>query len=81
MSQAKVDKYKKEKANRKKILAKEKVQRIVGRICAWVILLAIVGWAGVSGYSYYEDHKPAKTIYTDTSAVSDYLSDLNTETE
>ena len=81
MSQEKVDKYKKEKANRKKTMAKEKAKRIAGRICAWAILIAIVGWAGVSGYSYYEEKKPAKTIYTDTSAVADYLEALNTETE
>ena len=46
MSQAKVEQYKKDKANRKKIMAKEKAKRIAGRTCAWVILLAIVGWAG-----------------------------------
>ena len=32
MSQAKVDRYKEEKANRKKILAKEKRKRIAGTI-------------------------------------------------
>lgn len=81
MSQAKVEQYKKEKANRKKTLARNKVKRLAGRICAWVILAAIVGWAGYSGYQYYEDKKPAKTFYTDISPVSDYLSSLNTEAE
>ena len=37
MSQAKVDRYKEEKANRKKILAKEKRKRIAGTICGWLI--------------------------------------------
>ena len=36
MSQAKVDRYKEEKANRKKILAKEKRKRIAGTICGWL---------------------------------------------
>jgi len=81
MSQAKVERYKKEKANRKKIMAKEKAKRIAGRICAWVILLVIVGWAGYTGYQYYEDNKPTKTFYTDVSALSDYLSGLDTEAE
>ena len=49
MSQAKVDRYKEEKANRKKILAKEKRKRITGIICGWVIAVLIVGWAGYSG--------------------------------
>ena len=34
MSQAKVEQYKKDKANRKKTMKKEKMQRIAGRICA-----------------------------------------------
>ena len=33
MSQAKVDKYKKEKANRKKEMAKQKTEKIIGIIC------------------------------------------------
>lgn len=81
MSQAKVEKYKKEKANRKKTLARDKARRLAGRVCAWVILAAIVGWAGYSGYQYYESKKPVKTFYTDLSPVSDYLGSLNTETE
>ena len=81
MSQAKVEQHKKEKANRKKEMAKQKAERVAGIVCAWVILAALVGWAGYSGYQYYDSHKPAKTFYTNVSAVSDYLSDLNTETE
>ena len=81
MSQAKVEQHKKEKANRKKEMAKQKAERVAGIACAWVILAALVGWAGYSGYQYYDSHKPEKTFYTNVSAVSDYLSDLNTETE
>ena len=44
MSQAKVDKYKKEKANRKKEMAKQKTEKIIGIICGCAILVAIVGW-------------------------------------
>ena len=43
MSQAKVEQYKKDKANRKKTMKKEKMQRIAGRICACAILVVIVG--------------------------------------
>ena len=42
MSQAKVDKYKKEKANRKKEMAKQKTEKIIGIICGCAILVAIV---------------------------------------
>lgn len=81
MSQAKVDRYKLEKANRKKIMAKEKAKRAAGKVCAWAVFLAIVGWAGYSGFSYYESKQPVKTIYTDLSGVSDYIESLNTEAE
>jgi hypothetical protein len=79
MSQAKVEKYKQEKANRKKTMAREKAGRIAGRACAWVILLAIVGWAGYSSYSYYQDNLPSETYYADVSALSDYLNGLDAE--
>ena len=39
MSQAKVDKYKKEKANRKKEMAKQKTEKIIGIICGCAILV------------------------------------------
>ncbi len=81
MSQAKVEQYKKEKANRRQIMAKERAKRIAGRVCAWVILLAIVGWAGYSVYSYYESKQPAKTIYANLNAISDYMNGLDPETQ
>ena len=82
MSQAKVEQYKKDKANRKKTMKKEKMQRIAGRICACVILVVIVGWAGYTGYQYYEQNRPTKTICADTNAISDYVKGLDsTETK
>ena len=71
MSQAKVDRYKEEKANRKKILAKEKRKRIAGTICGWVI--------GYSGYNAYEKSRPIKTIYADLDAINNYMNTLDTE--
>ncbi len=76
MSQAKVDQYKKEKANRKKTVAKERVQRKVAAVVGWVVAIAIVAWAGVSGYNYYENSRPEQNYTIDTSAISDYLGTL-----
>lgn len=81
MSQAKVEQYKKDKANRKKIMAKEKARRTAGKVCAWVILLAIVGWAGYTGVEYYQSKQPVKTVYTNLTAVSDYLNGLTAEAQ
>ncbi len=79
MSQAKVDQYKKEKANRKKTLARNKVKHTCGVVAAWIVLIALVGWAGKSVYSYYEANKPITTYYCDTTDIDNYLNDLAAE--
>ena len=45
MSQAKVDRYKEEKKNRKKIMAKEKRMRIAGYVAGCLVAVGIIGWA------------------------------------
>lgn len=78
MSQAKVNKYKEEKANRKQILKKQKRNRILARIAAAVICLAIVGWIGYSVYDRQAKKDAAAQTAADLSAVQDYLSGLTT---
>ena len=73
MSQAKVDRYKEEKKNRKKIMAKEKRMRIAGYVAGCLVA------AGYSGYSAYEANKPMETIYANLDSVTDYMSSLNAE--
>lgn len=79
MSQAKVDRYKEEKANRKKIMAQEKRKHIAAMICGWAVAIVIVGWAGYSAYSIYENNKPVETIYANLDSVNEYLDSLSTE--
>ncbi len=79
MSQAKVDRYKEEKANRKKTIAKEKMLRRVKMAVGVLVAVVIVGWAGFSGYRVYENNKPMKKIYTNLSAIEDYMTTLDTE--
>lgn len=76
MSQAKVDRYKQEKANRKKIMAKEKLQRrlSIGAVC--LVCAALIGWAGYSAYGIYERNKPKVTTYANLDAVNEYLNGL-----
>ena len=49
MSQEKVDRYKEQKKNRKAIQAKKKRKALIEKICAGVIVLALVCWIGYSG--------------------------------
>jgi hypothetical protein len=81
MSQAKVDRYKEEKANRKKIMAKEKLMSRIRVAIGCLIAVAIVGWAGFSGYRAYENNKPMKTIYANLDAIEDYMTSLSAEEE
>ena len=79
MSQAKVDKYKEEKKNRKEIMAREKRKQKAGIAAAVLVGAAILGWAGVSAYQIYENSKPLETVYVDLTAIDDYMTSLETE--
>lgn len=78
MSQAKVDRYKEQKANRQKIMKKEKRERMLWRIGGYAVLLVLVVWIGVSAYNSF--HVETRKFYdADTTAVDTYLSDLSAE--
>ena len=67
MSQAKVEQYKKDKANRKKIMKREKQKRICGILVALVLV-----WIG---FSIYQKVQPA--VAPENAATSDIdFSDL-----
>ncbi len=79
MSQAKVDQYKKEKANRKQTMAKEKVKRTIAKICGAVVGIVLVAWIGISTVDFVKENRPVDTIYCKTDAISDFLTDLYAE--
>lgn len=83
MSQAKVDRYKKEKANRQQIMKKEKMERTVWKVGGSVVVLIMVGWIGFSAYNMIEASKPktvtSETYEVNTDAITDYLSGLSGE--
>lgn len=76
MSQAKVDRYKKEKANRKQIMAREKRMRMLSRICWSLVGVALLVWIGVSTVNFVQENRPVETIYCDTAELDDYLNSL-----
>lgn len=82
MSQEKVERYKEQKANRKKTMKKEKIQRIVRNSAAVVVVVAALGWVGYSGVTYIIDNQPREEVEVDYTAVNDYETALNaTDTE
>ena len=78
MSQEKVDRYKKEKANREKIMRRERwITRL--EVTAFVVVLAtLIGWFSVA------EKKANRTKETTTMNVTDiqnYLSETNTSSD
>lgn len=79
MSQAKVDRYKEEKRNRKAIIAKEKRKHTLNMLAGGIVVVVIAGWIGVSGYNMYQASKPLETIYVDMTELDTYMNSLNME--
>lgn len=58
MSQAKVDKYKEYKKNRKQIIEKEKKKKKMEKIAGWAILVVLVAALGTAvGVTIYNQHQ------------------------
>lgn len=81
MSQEKVDRYKKEKANRKQLMRKQKLMGIVRKSILTLVALALIGWLGYSAYDLYESGKDRVVAEVNYDSVSDYLNTLTAETE
>lgn len=78
MSVEKVNLYKEQKANRKKILEKERKQKMLTKIGAAAVVLALLGWFGYSAYDIAT--KPdTSTVTVDSSAIDEYLGTLEAE--
>ena len=61
-------------------MKREKRERILAEVIVCVVVVALIGWAG---YSFYQNHKPTvvNTYTVDGAALTDYMSELNAETE
>ena len=76
MSQEKVDRYKQEKANRKQNMKKEQLKQIFRRVMVGVLVLALFGWLGYSGYNLYDSSRPKDSVQVNYMAITDYQSSL-----
>ncbi len=83
MSQAKVDQHKREKANRKKEMRKERIERILTMSLLGVIAIAICVWIGFSIYGRVASdagEQASSTVDVDMSALDGYMNGLDEET-
>lgn len=81
MSQEKVDRYKKEKANRKQTVKKEKVQNVLRRCMVAIVAVLLIGWIGYSAYGTYESKKPKEEVEIDYTALTDFSEKLSEAAE
>ena len=79
MSQAKVDQYKKAKANRKETMAKEKRQKLITKVCVTSVLVVIGAWIAVSTADFIYESRPKDTVYVQTTELDKYLEGLDKE--
>lgn len=83
MSQKKVDAYKAEKANREKIMKKEKLILNLEKLAALAACIVAVCWIGYSVYGKVTEGQVTETTETvmDTSALDSYLNGLSADSE
>ena len=77
MSQAKVDQYKKDKANRKQIMRRQKMMNLARKAVLSLAGIALIGWLGYSAWDMYESGKERVVAEVNYDAVTDYLDSLN----
>lgn len=76
MSQEKVDRYKKEKANRKQTMKREKMANVVRKCVVAVCGLLLVAWIGYSAYDIYDSGKEPQKIQIDYQSFDTFAQDV-----
>lgn len=76
MSQAKVDRYKEQKKNRKQEVKKQKRKKAALKVIGVLVCIAIVVWIGFSGYNYHQKNRPIETTQINLDAITSYLNSI-----
>lgn len=76
MSQAKVDRYKLEKANRKDTMAKQKAKQKKQKAIWGAVALVFAGWIGFSAVDLAVSSVPREVVTVDYTAMDSYMETL-----
>ncbi len=79
MSQAKVDAYKSKKATRKEDFKKEKRIGLLRNTVVTVLVVALLGWAGVSLYGNIINQQKSQAITVDYTGISTFMNALDAQ--
>ena len=77
MSQAKVDRNKEMKANKKQIMKKQKMMNLLRKCVLSLAALALVCWIGLSAYDTYTSNQERESVEVNYDAINDYLQNLS----
>lgn len=77
MSQEKVDRYKKEKQNRKQIVKKQKIQNVLRKCAVCVVAVLLIAGIGYSAYGSYEANKTKEEVEVDYSSIMEFPQSLS----
>ena len=78
MSQAKVDRYKEEKANRRRLRRKHRLYNLMRKCAVAVVAAALVVWIGYSAYNMYESSRPVKEAEVNYQSVDTFNQEIAT---
>lgn len=79
MSQEKVDRYKKNKVNRKQIIRKQRIMNVVRKCVLTAAVLVLAGWLGYSAYDTYTGNQEREVASVNYDAVNTYLQNLTVD--
>ncbi len=77
MSQEKVERYKKEKANRKQIVKRQKMKNYLLNASVAVVIFVLIGWIGYSAFHVYQSGQERTAVEADYEAVDSYLKGIS----
>jgi cell division septal protein FtsQ len=80
MSQEKVERRKKEKENRKKIMKQAKIKSLATKCAVALVIVVAFGWIGYSGYSVIQSNKPVEEVSVNLDSINNYIAGLSTDT-
>lgn len=72
MSQAKVDKYKEEKAVRKESVKRQKMKKTAVKVVAVLIVIAFIAWIAYSAVMDHRANQPKTTTEINMEAIDEF---------
>lgn len=77
MSRSKEDKYKEEKARRRRMRRRHGIYNMIRKSAVVLVGVILIGWITYSAYRTYEAKQPKKEVEVDYSALQNFQNNLD----